>query len=141
MTYAFVVSNTITRTGGIPQVWTRPNGTVVVGYNLRPDLWPLDGWLPVVDEGPTPGPLQTGTVVLTVEATRVVRTWTAIADVPTAVNADAIRTAAAAALDANRTYLAIASPTNAQNLAQIRALTRQANRLIRLQLGLLDGTD
>ena len=141
MTYALVENATVTRQGDVPKVWTRPDGTTVAGYHLRPDLWPADGWLPIIDEGPTPGPLQTGTVVLTVEAARVVRTWIAIADVPEAVNAAAIRTAAAAALDANRTYLALASPTNAQNLAQIRALTRQANRLIRLQLGLLDGTD
>lgn len=141
MTYALVVDAAVTRQGDIPKVWTRPDGSVVSGYHLRPDLWQADGWLPVVDEGPTPGPMQTGTVVLTVEAARVVRTWTAIADVPTAVNADAIRTAATQALDANRTYLAVASPTNAQNLAQIRALTRQNNKIIRQVLGLFDGTD
>lgn len=139
--HALVSNGTVTRTGTVPKVWTRPDGSVVSGYHLRPDLWPLDGWLPVVDEGPVPGPLQSGTVVLTVEPTRVVRTWTAIADVPTAVNADAIRTQAAVALQANRDFLAIASPTNAQSLAQVKALTRQNNKIIRQVLGLFDGTD
>lgn len=45
------------------------------------------------------------------------------------------------ALSANRTYLAIASPTAAQNTAQAKALTRQMNGVIRLLLGALDGTD
>jgi hypothetical protein len=141
MAYALVVNAAIVRTGDIPQVFTRSDGSVVAGYHLRPDLWPADGWLPVEDEGPTPGPLQAGTVVLTVEAARVVRTWTAIADVPEAVNGDTLRTNAVAALAANRTFLAITTPTNAQTLAQVRALTRQVNALARLQLGRLDGTD
>lgn len=141
MTYALVVSAAVARTGDIPQVWTRPDGTVVAGYHLRPDLWTGDGWLPVIDEGPTPGPHQTGTIVHTVEPARVVRTWTAIADVPEAVNGDALRTAATASLAANRYFLAIATPTNAHVLAQVRALTRQLNRLARLTLGQLDGTD
>lgn len=38
---------------------------------------------------------------------------------------------ARAALVANRAYLALGSPSNAQNLAQIRALTRQQNGLIK----------
>jgi len=56
-------------------------------------------------------------------------------------NRRTIEQQAAAALEDNRTYLAIGSPTNAQNLAQIRALTRQINGLIRLQLQDLGGTD
>lgn len=42
------------------------------------------------------------------------------------------------ALTGNATYLALGSPTNAQNLAQIRALTRQMNALIKLTLNQLD---
>ena len=48
---------------------------------------------------------------------------------------------ATVALTTNRTYLALASPTNAQNAAQVRALTQQNVKIIRLVLGLLDGTD
>lgn len=53
-------------------------------------------------------------------------------------NEQQIRDKAAQALTANATYLALGTPTNAQNLAQIRALTRECNGLIRLVLGLLD---
>lgn len=52
-----------------------------------------------------------------------------------------IRQQARDALTANRSFVAIASPSNAQNAAQVKALTRQNNGLIRLLLGLLDGTD
>lgn len=52
-----------------------------------------------------------------------------------------LRAAAAAALDGNRAFLALASPTNAQTLAQVKALTRQMNALARLVLGDLEGTD
>lgn len=53
-------------------------------------------------------------------------------------NADTLRQRAQQALVANATYLAVASPSNAQNLAQIRTLTRECNALIRLVLGLVD---
>lgn len=45
------------------------------------------------------------------------------------------------ALAANRTFLALASPTAAQNAAQVRALTRQVTALTRLTIRKLDGTD
>ena len=34
----------------------------------------------------------------------------------------------------NKTFLAISAPTNAQNAAQIKQITRQVNRLIRLAI-------
>ena len=48
---------------------------------------------------------------------------------------------AATALQTNADFLALASPTNPQTLAQVKALTRQNTALIRLVLGLLESTD
>jgi hypothetical protein len=45
---------------------------------------------------------------------------------------------ASTALQGNRDFLALASPTNAQTLAQVKDLTRQSSALIRLVLNLLD---
>ena len=50
----------------------------------------------------------------------------------------------AAALTAqatNRTFLALPTPTNPQVVAQVQALARQSNGVIRLVLGQLDATD
>lgn len=60
---------------------------------------------------------------------------------PEQENRDAIEQQARQALATNRTYIALASPTAAQTAAEVKALARQNNGLIRLLLGLLDGTD
>jgi hypothetical protein len=67
------------------------------------------------------------------------------ADAPPAVRAQATNRAAllakaATALTTNATYLAIASPTNAQNTAQVKALTRQVNALLKLATAALSDT-
>ena len=64
-----------------------------------------------------------------------------IPDTPEQINAATLRAQAQSALAANRTALAVTNPTNAQLVAQVKALTRQNNALIRLALSLLDGTD
>jgi len=56
-------------------------------------------------------------------------------------NRATIEDRAVTALAANATYLAIGSPSNAQNLAQIRLLTRECTGLIRLLLDQLDTTN
>lgn len=63
------------------------------------------------------------------------------AEAAIATNVEAIRVAALAALEINRAHIARAAPTAAQNTAQIKALARQNNGIIRLLLGQLDATD
>lgn len=57
---------------------------------------------------------------------------------PEQIAAATIRERAVAGLTANATYLALAAPTNAQVAAQVKALTKECNGLIRLLLGRLD---
>ena len=57
-----------------------------------------------------------------------------------ATNRAALVAKATTALDANATYLARTAPTTAQNTAQIKALTRQVNALIKLTVNDLDST-
>lgn len=54
------------------------------------------------------------------------------ADATAESNATTLQGLARAALVGNKAFLNLASPTNAQTLAQVRALTRQNNALIRL---------
>jgi hypothetical protein len=62
-------------------------------------------------------------------------------EVPAEVsNRDGIEAAARGALAANRAFVA-STPTTAQATAQVKALSRQVNGIIRLLLGQLDGTD
>jgi len=53
-------------------------------------------------------------------------------------NASTLRSRAQRALNTNATFLALASPTNAQTLAQVRNLTRETSALIRLLLNQVD---
>lgn len=60
---------------------------------------------------------------------------------PAIANQRSIEDAARAALANNRTFLANTSPTAAATTAQVKALTRQNNGIIRLLLNELNGTD
>ena len=53
-------------------------------------------------------------------------------EVTDATNADTLKAQAAAALTGDATYLALTTPTTAQAVAQVRALTQQVSALIRL---------
>jgi hypothetical protein len=66
---------------------------------------------------------------------------TVVRDTTVETNEESIRDAASNALATNRAYVATVSPTAAATTAQVKALSRQNNGLIRLLLGLLDGTD
>jgi hypothetical protein len=57
------------------------------------------------------------------------------------VRAQQLRDRLAQAIASNSTYLAIASPSNAQNTAQLKALTRQVQAILRLQQGSLGAVD
>lgn len=56
-------------------------------------------------------------------------------------NAETVVERAEQALADNAEFIALASPTNAQAVAQVRALTRQVNGLIRLALNRFDSAD
>lgn len=62
----------------------------------------------------------------------------AIPDDPATLNADLIRARALIAINGNLTFLAINGPTAGQLAAQVTALTKQVNALIRLALGATD---
>lgn len=55
-------------------------------------------------------------------------------------NQATLQSRAQSALAANATFLGLASPTQAQTLAQVQLLTKECNALIRLALNLLDST-
>lgn len=60
---------------------------------------------------------------------------------PEEANRTTIESQAVTALTNNTAYLAIPAPTQAQAVAQVEALTRQSNKLIRLVLQRFDGTE
>lgn len=68
-------------------------------------------------------------------------TWQPPVEPIEVVNRRTIEEQARQALLDNAAFLAVASPSNAQNATQIKALTRQNNKIIRLLLGDYSGTD
>lgn len=128
-----------------PTEGTLHDGRTVSG--IQPDdlaLLAECGWHPVT---PTPRPDDTAThtadrtVVDNVE-TWTTRKWTAdeLAVRTATTNRTTIEGQALTALADNTTFLAISVPTNAQTLAQVKALTRQTNKLIRLVINKPDAT-
>ena len=100
------------------------------------------GWWPLTENRPTPGANQHlgSTPTYVKNATTVTANYALEADDTATINRNFIRTQAEAALTANANYQAIASPTVAQNTAQIRLLTRECNGLIRILLDRLETT-
>lgn len=56
-------------------------------------------------------------------------------------NEETLRNQAVASLQNNRDFLALPAPTQAQTLAQVKALSRQMNGVLRMLLGELDDTN
>ncbi len=107
------------------------------------------GWFKVVSVArPADTQTQTSDRSVVLVAGVPTETWTVRAKTQAELDYDAaqtngttIRSQANTALDSNRTYLAIVSPTATQVAAQVRALTQEMNGVIRLVLGKLDGTN
>src|SRR5262249_1398306 len=94
---------------------------------------------PISWDGVTPFDLPDGqTIVL--ESDALAAGYTYPAPDPVITNASNLRVKAQTALTSNVAYLAIPSPTQAQAIAQVAALTRQIDALIRLATGLLNDT-
>lgn len=74
------------------------------------------------------------------DATGKISSKAVVRDITTEANQQTLQQRAQAALAANATFLSIGSPTNAQNAAQVQALTKQCNGLIRLLINALDST-
>ena len=84
-----------------------------------------------------PEPLTPSAVRAAITASVAVEAAAAAEAVLTA-NGETLRAKAKTALATNATFLAITTPTTAQNAAQVKALTRQVDALIRLVGGYLD---
>jgi len=140
---ALVRNNTIIQVlDQIPAVFDR--GTeVVVGYDKRTDLHEQDGWSDVVDVKPVlnQDDVVTETAINLINGIPTVIYTVDTSVKPKQVNMRTLDQRLVDALAANQTYLAIVGPTNAQNTAQIKSLTRQVSALIRLFRRQLDATD
>lgn len=83
------------------------------------------------------GPAKQSQIQAVVDAYVFDPAWAGPAGSPEA-NLALIRQRAAQALTVNATFLALAAPTNAQVVAQVKALTRECNALLRMMLNALD---
>jgi hypothetical protein len=153
MSFAFVDQGVAT-VGRLPKSARRLDTRQwVMGLVEAPtELREACGWFQVTEAAaPNVTADQVAEVSVAVVDGRPVQQWTIraktadelAADTATRVSDD-LRTRMRAAVTDNAAYLAIGAPPNAQNLAQIRRLTRQMNALIRATVGgdlLVDSTD
>jgi hypothetical protein len=140
--YAHVTNGVVDRTGGLPTSWTLKDGRSVSGFNNLTAAEQLaEGWLPLTENMPALGAgQQYGPPTYTVGASSVTADYPVQATPAVAQNADALRVAAKQAIADNKAFVAT-TPSAAQVAAQVKALSRQQNGLIRLLLGQLDATD
>lgn len=151
MTYALVVNDTIEAVGALPRSARRLDTQEwVMGLATADSTFQQAcGYFPVTDV-PRPADTATDTFDRSVQLVHDTPTvvWTQrpmtadeLANATANTNRTTIQTQAKTALANNRTYLAIATPTTAQMRAQIDALTRQNQALIRLAINQLDATN
>lgn len=147
MSYAHVTNGTVDAEG-LPPPTMLVDGRWWDLRTLDPVALAACGWYPVIaTERPAGTSGITSDRTLVYAAGVVTETWTERPKTPAEIDA-AIRaangvtltdvSAARAALTANGAFLALGAPTNAQSLAQIRALTRHDNRIIRHLLGAIN---
>ena len=147
MLYAHVTSGVVDQVG-TPPATAFANGRWWDLRTLDPAALAACGWVEAVETArPADTGTQTSDMSWTVAGGKATQTWTVrdktsaeLASDTAATNNTTLRDQARTALDTNTTFLAVASPTNAQVVAQVKALTRQCNGLIRLTIGALDST-
>lgn len=147
MSYAFVQGSTATGGGLPPSARRLDSGQWVMGLASAPvELVEACGWFVIAPTAPPSFNAATQKLVesLTVVAGRPVQAWTVVAlnaaeltEVARNSTATTLETQARNAVAVNTTYLAIGSPSNAQVVAQVRALTQQSSAVIRRLLALL----
>jgi hypothetical protein len=143
-TYALVADGQILDSGYPPPCARNASGAWVCPVDgvWTDELAATCGWLPVTE---TTAPVETASTYYLPGVALVggvpTRSWTAVAKSAERVNKETIQSQAATALATNTTFLALASPTNAQLAAQVKALTRQSQGLIRLALNRLEAAE
>ena len=146
MTYYHLPTSTVRHPGRLE---TKLSDGALLGppdTGWTPELAALVGFVTVVETAaPAVTTSQVAESAVTLPDGIPTRTWTVRPKTPAELAADTatangvtVRTRAELGLATNSTFLAVASPSNAQTVAQVKALTRQVSGLIRLTLGKLD---
>lgn len=147
MAYAFVQDDVATP-GSLPKSARKlSTGEWVMGLATAPvELVEACGWYVIT---PVAAPAYNAAThkleqTVTVQTGRPVQTWSVVVlnaaellEVARNATAATLETQARNAIESNSTYLAIGAPSNAQVVAQVRALTQQNSAIIRRVLALL----
>lgn len=154
MRYAHVTNGTVDRYGRVEQygdLWNLRDGDNITGHTALAEITAA-GWKPVVEAArPQLAVGETyGDQVVTVRADDVLVSYPVVPEPAEVANERTIRSRIPPAIAANLAWLPrtaqnptgrTSAPTNAQLLAQVDALTRQMNGVLRLLDARLDSTD